>query len=90
MTTISRLKRLHSRGPSAGDGAGTKGAATGSRGREGGLETRGGEKESLCEGAGLCKVLRVSVNESGAGLDGMEAMSGFRKGKREGEIKGDY
>lgn len=48
---------------------------------------RGGEKESLCEEPGLCQVLRVSVNESGAGQDGMEDMSSFRKSKREGRIK---
>ena len=35
-------------------------------------------------------MLRASVNESGAGWDGMEAMSGFREGKREGEIKDNY
>lgn len=32
-------------------------------------------------------MLRASVNEFGAGWDGEEAMSGFRKGKREGEVK---
>lgn len=32
-------------------------------------------------------MLRVSVNESGAGWDGMETMSGFRKAKEKGRLK---
>lgn len=82
MVAASQLKWLHGHAASTGGRAGTTGAATDSSSGEGGRR-----KRKPMQGTRLCKVLKVSVNESGAGQDGMRQCQVSGKAKEKGRSK---
>lgn len=78
MVAVPQLKWVHRLAPSAGQSR-HKGAAIDSSAWEGGRR-----KRKPMQGIGLCKVLKVSVKESGAGQDGMRQCQVSGKAKEKG------